>query len=320
MTHSPKSASVSGGAKSQNHTYTRSTPRSASDPKYSTSSGAVPTTGMSPNRRRAVAAISSRCASEGTYATWTCSEQRAPPGAAHLVELVDDANVDVPPVGVRRDEFHRPLAGAADDDRDGAERAGLLLRLAQREVLALVIEGLAGPEGFHDLERLLEPFHPDSWLQSSRRRRSRARGPPSPSRCPARTDPGRRGRGRPPRAPAPPGAGTNRTARGSPPSTARSGAASQVLVTMASNIGDDSAKGGARWSMPATPPNPASSADRARSTSWSMLRRICGRNTQNSRGAAMGPRDYGQSAAGPGPATRRSSSGWPSSSELLAWP
>ena len=49
--------------------------------------------------------------------------------------------------------------------------------------------------------------------------------------------------------------------------------------------------------MPATPPNPAASAASARSTSWSMLRRIWGRNTQNSRGAAMGPRDYGQSAS-----------------------
>ena len=48
--------------------------------------------------------------------------------------------------------------------RDGAERTGLLLGLAQREVLALVVEGLAGPQGFHDLECLLEPFHPDPRL------------------------------------------------------------------------------------------------------------------------------------------------------------
>ena len=54
-------------------------------------------------------------------------------------------------------------------------------------------------------------------------------------------------------------------------------AASQAFVIIASNIGELAASGGARWSMPATPAKPAASAARARSTSWSMVRRIWGR-------------------------------------------
>ena len=60
--------------------------------------------------------------------------------------------------------------------------------------------------------------------------------------------------------------------------------ASHVLVIIASNMGWFSARGGVRWSMPATPANPAASAARARSTIWSIVSRICGRKTQNSSG------------------------------------
>ena len=54
-------------------------------------------------------------------------------------------------------------------------------------------------------------------------------------------------------------------------------AANQVLVAMASNMGEDSASGGARWSMPAMPEKPAAWATRARSTRSAMLIRIWGR-------------------------------------------
>ena len=53
--------------------------------------------------------------------------------------------------------------------------------------------------------------------------------------------------------------------------------ATQALVTIGSNMGDASAPGGARWSMPATPANPAASAARARSVSSSIVMRIWGR-------------------------------------------
>ena len=49
-------------------------------------------------------------------------------------------------------------------------------------------------------------------------------------------------------------------------------AASHVLVTIASYIGLSSASGGTRWSMPATPVNPAASAARARATRSSKLK------------------------------------------------
>ena len=59
-------------------------------------------------------------------------------------------------------------------------------------------------------------------------------------------------------------------------------AASHVVVTIASNIGLSSASGGARWSIPVTPTNPAASAARARATRSSNDSRICGRNRLNS--------------------------------------
>jgi len=59
-------------------------------------------------------------------------------------------------------------------------------------------------------------------------------------------------------------------------------AAIQALVTIASNMGWSSAMGGARWSIPEMPTNPAASAARARSTNWSKVIRIWGRNRVNS--------------------------------------
>ena len=53
--------------------------------------------------------------------------------------------------------------------------------------------------------------------------------------------------------------------------------ATQVLATIGSNMAWLSASGGARWSMPAMPWKPAASAAWARSTIWSMVRRIWGR-------------------------------------------
>src|ERR1700722_15733836 len=46
ITSAPNAARVSGGAKSENHAYTRSMPWSASRPKWSTSSGPAPRTGF----------------------------------------------------------------------------------------------------------------------------------------------------------------------------------------------------------------------------------------------------------------------------------
>ena len=59
-------------------------------------------------------------------------------------------------------------------------------------------------------------------------------------------------------------------------------AASHVLVTIASYIGLSSASGGTRWSMPATPVNPAASAAWARATRSSNDSRIWGRKSTNS--------------------------------------
>ena len=64
-------------------------------------------------------------------------------------------------------------------------------------------------------------------------------------------------------------------------------AASHAFVIIASNIGVPSAPGGAMWSMPAMPANPAASAARARCAIWSIVIRICGRYSQNSRGVVI---------------------------------
>ncbi len=69
-------------------------------------------------------------------------------------------DVDVPPVGVGGDQLHGLAPGAADDERDPVQGHGLLLGAVEVEVLALVVDDLAAPEGGDDLERLLQPAHP----------------------------------------------------------------------------------------------------------------------------------------------------------------
>ncbi len=81
----------------------------------------------------------------------------APRERAHLVELVDDADVHVPPVRMGGDQLHRSPPRTADHDGDLAERAWLLLGTEEPELLAFVVESLASPQGLDDLEGLLQP-------------------------------------------------------------------------------------------------------------------------------------------------------------------
>ena len=67
-------------------------------------------------------------------------------------------------VGVRGDHAHRSPARPSDDDRDVPEGARYLLCAVEAEMLALVVERLAGPERVDDLERLAQPVQSHLWL------------------------------------------------------------------------------------------------------------------------------------------------------------
>ena len=65
---------------------------------------------------------------------------------------------DVPPVGEARHQLHRSRTGAADHDGDPPEWNRELTGTLDHELLTPVVDGLTGPEGGHQLERLAEPL------------------------------------------------------------------------------------------------------------------------------------------------------------------
>ena len=81
-------------------------------------------------------------------------------------------------------------AGGGDVDRRRRRRAACrACALSSVEVLALVLDHLAGEELADDLDRLLQDLQPDRRLRPVARRRC-ARSAPRPRRCPGRSGPG----------------------------------------------------------------------------------------------------------------------------------
>ena len=172
--------------------------------------------------------------------------QRTPPLSRqwpHVVELVDDVGVHVPPVGVLGDQAHRSLACPADDDRNARHGPGYLLRAVQRPQRS--------PSGSSS-----SPVQRPLMISSdSRRRPSRTFGScdPTPTRpsSPATEPHPIPSSNRPPEAWSMETASRARTAgcrnesqRTSDPTRRRSVLlASHVLVTIASNMGWFSARG-----------------------------------------------------------------------------
>ena len=109
----------------------------------------------------------------------------------------------------------RSVFGPAPPMRIGIsrERHRRLHRAAEVVELAVVVEGLPGPQRPEDLQRLPQPLHPRAWFGGLDARRWRSRRATIPSRCRVRSAHPRHGRAIPPRGRGPPDVERRRTAR-----------------------------------------------------------------------------------------------------------
>src|SRR5262245_16764678 len=73
-------------------------------------------------------------------------------------DAVELADVHVPPVGELAHERERLGPDAADQDRDAVNWFRCLLRVLEVVELAVVVDGLAGPERAHDFEGFPQPL------------------------------------------------------------------------------------------------------------------------------------------------------------------